>query len=180
MPKKKPTRKRNPRRKVVRRATVSGFNPWVQRRVVVSDDEVWEIPSRTAICISCYTSFEYDYDVRFDIRNKFCTNCRRALPFKKWLLVRKFHRVLEEALNRREPEKEITRGSVMQFVNGCYQSILNNMSREFLLDTMSCTVDIGHLATPIELSQLMEIYDQVVTPKKKSRIVKKKRRRGKQ
>lgn len=175
MPQKKPTKRKNLRRKIIKSAPrLTGYAAWVQRRAVVYDGEVWEESAHSyQTCLNCYLTFQIDHSLKFDIRNRFCNSCRAALPFKKWLLLRKFYRVLEVALNRREPDKDITKGAVMQYVNGIYQSIRNNMPREFLLDTMSCTVEVAHLASPIELSQLMEVYDQVIAPKKKRRFSKK-------
>lgn len=182
MPKKKPTKKTTRRKNPLRRRVIksqprtTGYAAYLQRRAVIYDGEVWEEnPHSYQTCLNCYLTFQFDPHLKFDIRNRFCNSCRGALPFKKWLLVRKFYRVLEEALNRREPEEEVTKGAVMQYVNGVYQCIRHDMPREFLLDTMSCTVEVGHLASPIELSQLMEVYDQVVAPKKKRRQSKRRR-----
>jgi hypothetical protein len=97
------------------------------------------------------------------------------MPFKKWLLLRKFHRMLEEALNKREPANDVTRGGIMQYINGVYQSLRHDKSREFLLESITCTVDLAHLASPIELSQMMEVYDAVTGAKKKPRARKKRR-----
>lgn len=172
MPKrKKPTRKTTPRRQV----TAAAYRRWVQTRVYAYDDEVYERPTALQTCLNCYQSYEYDWNRRFDIRNRFCTSCRVLMPFKKWLVLRKFYRVLEEALNKREPDNDITRGSMMQYANGVFQSLKNNKSREYLLDTISCTVDVAHLSTPLELAQMMEIYDLVTDAKQKPRVQRKKR-----
>lgn len=172
MPPKRNVRK-NPRRKATR---TPSYMRYIPRRTVVYDDEVWEQPAHShQTCLSCYMTYEFDWNMKFDIRNRFCVGCRRSMPFKKWLLLRKFYRMLEDALNKREPDNDVTRGSVMQYVNSCYQSLRHNKSREFLLESISCTVEVGHLGNPIELSQLMEIYDQVTGAKKKRRTAKKRR-----
>lgn len=177
MPKRKTTKRNKTPRRPSYLASPATYRRWVQTRVYAYDDELYERPLSNQTCLSCYMTYQFDWNKRFDIRDRFCDSCRRAMSFKKWLVLRKFYRILEEACNKREPDTDLTKGSVMQYANGVYQSLKNNKSREFLLDAISCTVDVSFLSTPIELSQLMEVYDLVTESKKKLKIKSKKRRR---
>lgn len=148
---------------------------WVQSRVWSYDDEVYEQTSSIQTCLFCYSTFGYDFNRKFMIRNKFCTGCQNQMAYKKWLLVGRFFKLFEESLNKNEDAANVDGRAILQFANVIYMSLRFEKNREYLIESIKSIANLSHLGTPLELSELLEQYDEILEAKKKRRLAKRRK-----
>lgn len=182
MKKKKPTKKKKPVNKRASKLTAyqrrkNTYQNYIYRRYhgygidEAADWEGYDSSRVKMLCINCYGQYYiWSYD-KFKANHWFCDQCRSKITKRKWQLLSKFHKIMEEARFRKRNPVSLDHGDVLGFSNSIYRCIRGKASREHVIKTIKIAIDLASYSDPITLGRLLDLYDNVVGIHAKKRVL---------